>query len=75
MKGQVQFREGLVHRKCSKDICCCWVDGATPLLFATAFLISENKDRTTVVLGCSSPTNSGSEAAADALPCPAGKSQ
>lgn len=56
MKGGVQLREGMVRRKCSKDICYCWVDGATPLLLATAFLISEGKDWTRVVLDCSSPS-------------------
>lgn len=56
MKGGVQLREGVVRRKCSKDICYCWVAGATPLLLATAFLISEGKDWTRVVLDCSSPS-------------------
>lgn len=41
MRGHVKFREVLAHRKFSKDVHCYWVGGTIPILFATAFLISE----------------------------------
>ena len=45
IRGQVKFREELAHRKCSKDVHCCWVGGIIPLLFETIFLISEGNSQ------------------------------
>lgn len=41
MRHHLRGREGQAHRKRSKNVPCCWVDGPIPLLFARPFLISQ----------------------------------